>query len=271
MADEGIVGVSEFPQIPLVSILTPVFNGSDFVGAAIESVQNQGGGVEHVVMDGGSSDGTAELLRSVSRDGLIWRSEPDKGQSDALNKALALSSGDIVGWLNADETYLPGTIGTVVDFFQRYPLVDVVYGDYYRVEANGSLQRLVAGHRFSRKVLRLYGCYIPSCATFVRRRALPEAPWSTELRWVMDWELFLRLERDGCRFSYIPQPLSTFIVHPDQVTAGDRTPYEHEWRMIRERYGISLSNHRWPDRLVGLALHGLLKVSDGSFGRERSQ
>lgn len=253
----------------LISVLTPIRNGETFVADAIKSVTSQEADFEHLIIDGASTDGTLEVVRGLAHSRLRLTSEPDRGQSDALNKGLAASTGDIVAWLNCDERFTDKAFAIVRRFFDEHPDVNVVYGDEVRVTAQGAPIRLLASHRPSRFVLRNYGCFIPTCSTFIRRSALPSSPWDTQLRWIMDWDLFLRLDRDGHRFAHLPEPLAEFLVHPGQVTQGIRSEHEHEWARVRARYGVRLSNHHWATRRPGQVAHALLKAVDGAYSRER--
>ena len=249
--------------------MTPTFNGSGFLSAALESVSVQSGNVEHIVIDGGSTDGTVSLLEQFQNPFLRWISEPDDGQSDALNKALAISTGEIIGWLNSDEWYLDGVISEVRALFAENPHVDVIYGEYHTVDDQKQYLETITGHRFSRGLLRWYGCFVPSCATFVRRSCLPDSPWDVDLKWIMDWDLWLRLDTRGSRFMHVPRPYSAFTLHPNQVTAGDRSAHAHEWAAVRARYRISGRDLRGLRELVGRWGHGLLKVLDGAYLRQR--
>lgn len=248
------------------SVLTPSFNYAQYLGMAIASVSGQAGDPEHVVMDGGSTDSTRHLLESAPSN-VRWRSEPDRGQSDALNKALDMATGDIIGWLNADDYYLAGAFEAVAAVFARHPEVDVVHGDCVFVDADQRFVRLGAGYPTSRRVLANRGCVIPSTASFFRRSALGHAPWNADLRVVMDWDLFLRLIADGRRFKYLPLPLAGFRLHEAQVThdLSDRNSPEH--RIVRERWGAAPRHARWARRAGDLE-HRMRKVATGAKYRE---
>src|SRR4030042_198392 len=116
-------------ELPLVSIVTPSLNQGRFIEETILSVKNQTyPRIEYIVIDGGSSDGTLDILNKYS-DSLIWISERDKGQSDAINKGWKMSKGEIIAYLNADDTYMPGAVETAVRFLADNMDVGLVYGE----------------------------------------------------------------------------------------------------------------------------------------------
>src|ERR1700704_3274046 len=111
-----------------VSVVTPSFNQGQFIQRTLESVAMQTGAeIEHVVFDGGSTDNTVDVLKRFDR-GVRWGSEADNGQTDAANKGIRVTDGEIIGWLNSDDVYYPGAIARVVAFFESHADVDVVYG-----------------------------------------------------------------------------------------------------------------------------------------------
>ena len=126
---------------PLVSVITPSLNQAEFVTQTIESVLSQNySPLEYWVIDGGSTDGTLEILHRY-RDRLHWISEPDGGQAAAINKGWRLTRGEIIAYLNADDTYLPSAIERVVEYLNTYPQVDAVYGDCDYVDEQGKFLR----------------------------------------------------------------------------------------------------------------------------------
>ena len=144
-------------------------------------------------MDGGSTDGSVELLRRHERPGLTWRSELDDGQSHALNKAYAMSRGDIIGWLNSDDAYFgPTSVEEAVRVFQMNPDVAVVYGHGMLVNASGHLLQTLWVPPFSRTLLRLHD-FIVQPAAFVRRNAIGDRFIDETFDYTMDYELWLRL------------------------------------------------------------------------------
>lgn len=248
---------------PDVSVLTPSRNYRRFLADAVESVRLQTGVVaEHIVQDACSTDGTVEYLESC--DDVYWRSEPDAGQSDGLNRALASASGRWVAWLNADEFYLPGALQSLVAHGERTG-ADVVFGDATFVDEEGRLLRLVPQHAFSRSVLRTYGVFIPSCAVLFRRSVLQGCGWDTGFRRLMDWALYLRLSDEGRLFRHLASPIGVFRVHGEQVTAAAPELFQQEYD--------TLPPHRSPVvkkvlRRLGSVAHAAMKVENGAYLRQ---
>jgi glycosyltransferase involved in cell wall biosynthesis len=250
-----------------VSVLTPSFGYGRFIADAIQSVHNQGGvSCEHIVQDGGSQDETLEVL-SRFEGKVVWASEPDQGQSDALNKALAKASGTWIAWLNADEFYLPGALATLVWQAERAG-VDVVYGDCVFVDADGRIERLLPQHRFSAKILREYGCYIPSNTVLIRRSVLGDAPWDPTVRRIMDWDLYLNLLRREARFSHVAYPAAAFRAHDERVTSKPPSDFEEE-NEVASRHGLPRDVwDRWRASRVGRWLHPVYKAMGGAYLRQ---
>lgn len=210
-----------------ISIVTASYNQTNFIGECLESVQSQGyDRVEHIVTDGVSTDGSVEILRRYSQQPgwqhLRWVSEPDRGQSDALNKGFHMATGDIVGWLNSDDRYRAGCFQAVIEAFEKNPEVDVLYGDYTWIDESGHVLRVRREIEFSRFVLSYHRVlYIPSTATFFRRRIFDEGNFiDTQYHYAMDYEFFLRLAQKGYRFKHTPRLLADYRWHPNSKSGS---------------------------------------------------
>ena len=229
-----------------ISIVTPSYNYGRFIGDAIQSVIDQDyGNKEYIIMDGGSTDDTYEVVRSFGElSYLKWISEPDDGQTNAINKGFELASGDVVAWLNADDFYLPETFSRVAKAFKDNPDVDVIYGDTMFVDEKGNCKRIKKEHDFDFKILLYYGCYIQSTSTFFRRRIFEEGNKLNEsFRVVMDYEYFLRIYDRGYKFKYLPEVLSTFRWHGDNVSIKNKEIGLREKLNMRKKYSnINFSN-----------------------------
>ena len=244
-----------------LTVLTPAYEAGSFLPAALASVAATG--AQHVVMDGGSADGTVALLEAAPD--VVWRSEPDRGQSHALNKALERADGEWIGWLNADEFYLPGVLEWVQERL-RADDVDVLYGDWAEVDVEGRFLRLVTNHRFSPSILRRDSCYVPSCGTFIRRELLERVGgWREDIRTIMDWNLWLRLADAGARFGYERVVVSGFTRHPGQVTARFTDLTQVEQAQMRAEFGIV--NPAWR-RMTARGQRIARKTLNGGYARE---
>jgi len=219
---------------PLVSIITPSLNAGRFIERALRSVTDQDyGHVEHVVVDGGSTDGTMDILARNPRVRVI--SAPGSGQTEAINRGISVASGEIIGWLNSDDFYLPGALAAVVHAFERDDSVDVVYGEMQFVDASGRFVRHLRNTPFDKRMLFFYGCYIPSTATFWRRRVTDEGHLlDTGFRVAMDWEWFMRMTVLGYHFQFVNRLIASFTKRADSISAThqdlERMECEEIWR-----------------------------------------
>lgn len=222
---------------PLISIVTPSFNQVKFIGEALESVRRQSyRNYEHLVIDGMSTDGTVDLLcRQVSNEQqskVFWVSEVDSGQSGALNKGFLRAKGEIIGWLNSDDRYHADCFEHVVQSFRDNPDVDIVYGDYLMVDERGEVVEIRREIEFSAFILRYHRIlYIPTTATFFRRRIFEEGNWlDVNLQYAMDLEFFIRLSELGYRFRHVRQILADFRLQPNSKTCSfpNRQRIEHQ-------------------------------------------
>ncbi len=223
-------------KLPTISIVTPCLNAAPYIEQAIRSVLDQGfPSFEHIVIDGGSEDGTIALLRKYPH--LRWISEPDNGQTEALNKGLKMARGDIIGWLNADDYYLPGAFRSVAKVFALKSEADVIYGNFDLVDCHGSLLHGVRNTRFDPMILLFYRNYIPSNATFWRRRINEDGNFlDVSFKVVMDWEWWLRLSVLGYSFHFLPERLAAFRVRADNIGTRFATLLPLENERIRERF-----------------------------------
>jgi len=208
----GIFGSVQF------SIITPSFNQGRFIRDCIESVKTQEGvDFEHIVIDACSTDETISVLQKYPH--LQWVSEPDKGQTDAINKGFRRAQGDWLMWLNADDYLLPGTLSKVAQFAAQHPDADVVYGDLFYVREDRSVLRAKREPVFSFNMLLLYGCFVPSTSTFYRRRVVDKGfLLDAQYKVCMDYEYYVRLAHAGFRFINLPEPLACFRWHGNNIS-----------------------------------------------------
>jgi len=210
------------PALPLVSIVTPALNAARFIGDTLASVRAQDyPRIEHVVVDGGSSDGTLDRVRETP--GVLWTSRKDAGMYEAINTGLRMASGEIVAYQNADDRYVtPDAVSSAVRYLLDHPETDVVYGDFRYIDEEG---RPVKGGprrspRFDARLLLRYN-FIPPHSTFLRARVVKEEGlWlDPTLRYPGDWDWFLRMARAGKSFAHLDRVLAEFRVHKHSKTA----------------------------------------------------
>ena len=191
------------PNEILISIVTPSYNCDPFIKETIESVLSQGvASFEHIIMDGGSKDKTVDILKSYPH--LKWKSEKDKGQSDALNKGFKLVKGEIVGWLNADDTYEPGTFKKVLDFFNGNPAIDCIGTDINIIDEKSKKIGFSASKPFNLSEMLIVNT-VKQPTVFMRRKMIERLVGVDEsLHYVMDHEFWVRANIEGFKIKYIP-------------------------------------------------------------------
>lgn len=227
--------------LPSISVVTPSLNQVAFLSSAVASVLGQGyPKLEYLVQDGGSTDGTKAVLESLPP-AVMWVSEKDAGQADAVNRGWARSSGEVLGWLNSDDIYEPGALLRVGRVFADNPALDWLVGRCRIVDETGKeIRRSVTRYKdllLSRLSLPLLILENPisQMAVFVRRRALDAVgPLRPELRYTMDYDLWLRLMRLS-RPKLIRDVLASFRIHESSKTStGFRAEFAEQHRVATE-------------------------------------
>jgi hypothetical protein len=183
---------------PLVSIVTPSLNQGPFIKPTIESVLAQDyPHIEYLVIDGGSTDQTIDILKSYG-DRVTWVSEPDRGQSHALNKGFRRAKGELLGWMNSDDVMLPGSITAAVEAFRKDPGLGMVCGEGFILEEDGSVRcRFPYSEPFDLWRLIFYWDSILQQSVFMRKAALEAIGWVDEsIHWGMDWDVFIRMAKN---------------------------------------------------------------------------
>jgi glycosyltransferase involved in cell wall biosynthesis len=207
---------------PSFTVVTPSLNQGRFIAETLDSVLSQGCPLlEYVVQDGGSDDNTLAVLQHYSERLSRWRSEPDRGQSDAINRGFESTSGEIMAWLNSDDLFLPGALATVARYFAEHPDVEVVYGDRLLIDEEGREvgRWILPGH--DGEVLK-WNDYVPQETLFWRRRIWEKIGSRVDesFRFAMDWDLLIRFQAAGAHFAHIPRFLGAFRVHEAQKTSA---------------------------------------------------
>ena len=270
-------------EVPLVSVVTPSLNHGRFIRETIESVLTQSyPRIEYLVMDGGSTDETVEILTSYGQR-FAWVSERDSGQTQAINKGWRRARGAILAYLNSDDTYLPGAVQRAVEAFAAHPDAGAVYGEGYHVDEGGRVIERYPTEPFDMARLA-ETCFISQPTVFLRRDVVERLGYLDESRrYCMDYDLWIRVAHVA-RFVHVPAYLANTRVHSATVTDALRGPvhaeildtvYRHfgrvssQWvygyaRAVLQPHprGTRQADLRYAVRLVGLSLR--------TFARYRS-
>jgi glycosyltransferase involved in cell wall biosynthesis len=229
-------------DLPAVSIVTPSFNQARFLEATVLSVLEQNyTSLEYSVMDGGSSDGSADILRRHGGRLNYWESVPDRGQANAINKGFARSTGSIMAWLNSDDLLLPGAVDHVASVFREHPEIDVVYGNRIIINETGDEvgRWILPPHTTAALFWR---DYVPQETLFWRRSLWEKVDGhiNEDFDFAIDWELLLRFQLAGARFARIPRFLGAFRTHAAQKTlARVEDVGRPEFERLQSKYGGS--------------------------------
>ena len=227
---------------PLVTIITPSFNQARFLEATIRSVLSQDyPRIEYMIVDGGSSDGSVDIIKKYEGRGEVtspllawWVSEKDKGQTDAINKGFARAKGEILAWINSDDTYEPGAVSAAVKYLQDHPEVGMVYGDCNFVDEDGRVIGKFGSAQTSYRLLRQGYAHIPQQTMFFRADLWRQVgPLDPSFYFAMDYDLWTRIAA-RTEIKYVPQTWANFRLHTSgkTIAAADRCWPE----MIRVHY-----------------------------------
>lgn len=200
--------------LPLVSIVTPSFNQAQYLEETIRSVLDQDySNKEYLLVDGGSTDGSQEIIARYASQLAWWVSEPDQGQTDALNKGFSRARGEIFAWLNSDDTYQPGAISEAVRYLEAHPEVGMVYGDANLIDESGALIGKFPARQTDYNRLRRGFVHIPQQAAFFRSALWKQVePLDISLFFAMDYDLWLRISRLA-PLHYHPRTWANFRLH----------------------------------------------------------
>jgi glycosyltransferase involved in cell wall biosynthesis len=216
----------------LVSIVTPSFNQARYIDATIRSVLEQDyPHVEYIIVDGGSTDGTPEVIQKYADRLAWWVSEPDRGQTDAINKGFARARGEVLAWLNSDDTYQPGALRAAVEALQAHPEAAMVYGDANYIAEDGRvIGRFPAAQTDFRRLRHGY-VHIPQQSAFWRAAYWRQVgPLDPSFYFAMDYDLWVRMSA-----------LAPLVYVPGQVWAN--------FRLHSGAKTIDADDRCWPEML----------------------
>jgi glycosyltransferase involved in cell wall biosynthesis len=243
--------------LPKISVVTPTFNGIRTLRETIESVVAQNyTNWEHIVIDGGSTDGAVDLLRNYPH--LQWISEKDQGHYDAMNKGIQRASGEIIAILNSDDCYRPGALEKVATAFGENPTWDALFGDVVYVDGQDSeiFRREEAAYDYD--VLRFGSvCYVIHPTLFVKKNVYDRLGTYRHDRFLncCDVDFILRLGQSGCRIGHIPEFLVNYRLH-EHGQSADRRVAEN----TKREYLVIRKEHGFPEGIAGKFLEGFARV-----------
>jgi glycosyltransferase involved in cell wall biosynthesis len=244
------------------TVITPSLNYGRYLGDCLASVATQEGvSLEHLVLDGGSTDSSAEVTAGFPH--ATWIQEPDTGMSQAINRGFDRARGEWVMWLNADDRLRPGALAQLKEVLRR-STTDVVYGDFNFIQEDGRFLRTVRSPRWSLFVHVHHHCFIGSTAAFYRRQTVLETGHRLreDFRYVMDGEFYARLDAAGKTFEHVCLTLADFRLHPENASlrhVGKSYDMERilqaerqhvESRAIRRLYGVTLFRDPYLNGLI---------------------
>jgi glycosyltransferase involved in cell wall biosynthesis len=265
--------------LPTISVVTPCLNGASTLSQTLASVREQGyRAVEHIVVDAGSTDGTLDVLAAAP--GISYTSEADRGLADGLNKGIRLSHGEIIGWLNADDLYLPGALDAVARAYQAHPDALWITGPCVIIGADGNeIRRAATAYKnfFLRRYR--YGLYltqnfVSSPATFITRAGLERVgEFDVDLKYSMDYDIWLRLAKLSDPL-IVDQPLAAFRMQEGTLSmSGFQQAFAEHAKVARQHgagHPVAVAVNSGMSRLIVVVYEILALVRKGRAAVGRS-
>ena len=227
---------------PRISVVIPSFNQGRFLGSCLSSLITQAyPNLDIIVVDGGSTDNSVEVIRSFEEHLSSWSSEADSGQASAINKGMAHASGDILCWLNSDDCLAPNALLEVAHSFDKHPSIDVVYGHRVLINESGEdVGRWILPYHSN--LVLTFADFIPQETMFWRARTWQKvgAFIDESLEFAIDWDLICRFKDSGANFLLLPYFLGQFRLHAEQKTQSQIGTGLKEMDLVRDRYVLRL-------------------------------
>lgn len=249
-----------------ISVVTPSYNQAQFLKATMESIHSQGyPDLEHIVMDGGSTDGSVEIIEEYADRLAYWVSEPDGGQTDALIKGFERATGDIFCWLNSDDLFEPGTLAEVRAVFEAENPPEFVFGDSMWIDAAGRALKAKREHRFNRFVWLNDHNYIPQPSTFWTSSLYHRSGGlDRDFNLAMDADLWIRFAELTTPL-HVKRPWSRMRFYPEQKMSAMKGASFEEVATIRDRYIDDSEVGRTAKRIAARGMRVVLKAAAGGY------
>lgn len=238
--DEEII-LKKDPSFPKISIVITSYNQAKFLQRTILSILNQNyPNLEFIVIDGGSSDQSVDIIKKYERYLTYWVSEKDRGQSDGLNKGFKKATGEIIGTLNSDDIFLPEALHKIAEFFKKNPKTDIVYSNRLDIDENDNLIGESRFAKFSRIVWLYDGMSLGSQGVFWKKKLFSKVGLlDINLHFAMDYEFFFRMALAGAKFKHVPGYFGAMRRHKNAKTEMFLgTPcHQKECNQVNQKYG----------------------------------
>lgn len=225
---------------PRISVITPSYNQGRFLERTILSVLNQNyPNLEYIIIDGGSTDESINIIKKYENYIDYWVSEKDRGQADALNKGFKKATGDIIGWQNSDDIYLPSVFLKIAELFKQNPKIDIIYGNRFDIDEDNNIIGESIFTKFSRIVYQYDGISFGTQSTFWSRELFSKIGYlDINLQFAMDYEFFLRAAVKNARFKYVPYYFGAMRRHrlaKTEMFLGT-LPHQRECSRVDQKY-----------------------------------
>jgi len=233
-----------------ISIITPSFNQGAYIEDTIKSVLLQNyPNLEYIVIDGGSSDESVDIIRKYDSQLTYWHSCPDKGQAHAINQGFKMATGEILAWLNADDMYMPGTLKRIADEFDKFPNTDLIYGDCVFIDEQGNFIRYFTEcEDYDAHRLLNFSNFIMQPTTFFSKKKLTEVGFLDEsFFYAMDYELWCRFSKNNAKFKFMQRVLAANRVYSETKTSSGGIKRLREIYRLQKRYMTGF----WPHAFWG--------------------
>lgn len=245
----------------VISIITPSFNQARFIDRTIRSVKNQGqASVEHIIVDGASTDGSIEVISKSQDDLAHFISEKDDGQVDAINKGISLAKGEWIAFQNSDDIYLPGSFEAFLKAIEENPDADIIAGDQLSIDANDKIIDIWLGTGASFRAQIYFAQTFHNQSCIIRRRVFEKyGLFDASYRFSFDREFFTRILKNKLNTVHIPKFLGGFRYHEDTKTSNLADVNLMESQKVTEKYGI------FPFTIIPRKIRGLPFVVHKAF------
>jgi glycosyltransferase involved in cell wall biosynthesis len=245
-------------NLPTITIVTCSYQQARYLERTIRSILDQNyPALEYIILDGGSKDGSVEIIRKYEKQLAFWVSEKDDGQSAAINRGLKMAKGDIVGWLNSDDTYAPGSLARIGRYYATHPQVDLVYGHTFRIDENDKvLSRLIAMPTNAHELIRYNRNTFSQPGTTWRRALHEKIGYLDEsLHFTMDSDWWIRAAQ-AVRLRFLPVHLANLRDHGESksLTKAYQDKWKAEYAELDKRYGVQFRG--WRKKLFRLRRFG---------------